>query len=434
MFVCPEIEKVNLTPRQLFYLYVLETRYDTNKRMIEGIDADGDNGNWELLKKGLNAQRNLNQIWYAKRESLKTLSGFRMPSNAKTIAEFATHTSIAISTNFTDTNKFYWGISDIFEAKSGFWFTVFTPDGLFFAKPKATGQDRGLILPKDIMISQEFSKVLNYEGETTGDIKISIPPTIIPKVVNASYKEMAVRKEIARQNYIVFNAPAVYSVCDYVRSYNGLRYVILSGRKVAKNLYQYTAVLEVKENFSFSGADVQFSQIYDSLNAQYVRGWQGIERHFRITSPNNTLNYAFTPNIEIQVKNNMVNGLTLIEHYDTYDAFTPSSGTWVVPKTGVYLLFLKARIIHQPVSSFSANSFVRFQVKKGSSWYRRIVHYNLSRFKTIDTAIQLNLTTNDNVTFWFRTGDGANPRFWNLDRWDNFTEGHHFDIEVWRIF
>jgi len=110
-------------------------------------------------------------------------------------------------------------------------------------------------LERDIIIRQDMSKTVNYYGETTGDILINAIGNVKPSKVTSAYKDMAVNKYIASQNYIVFQATKVYAVCDTVRSWDGRKYVILSGRKQDKNTYVYTAVLESSTEGSYSAAD-----------------------------------------------------------------------------------------------------------------------------------------------------------------------------------
>jgi len=264
MFICPEIEKVGMTARQLFKAYVLESRYDTNETVIEGIGADGDSGQWNLLKRGYVRKTDTEPKWFAKPESLQTLGSFPLDGIARTVAEFGTHTGIAIIQSFTNTDAFYWNTDDVFELASSYWFTILTPDGLTFATPKATGKERGMVLKSDLVIRESDralinkGSVINYRGESTGDILISANTQINPALITDTYKDMAVNKEIARRNYIVFNAPAVYNLLDYVTTYDGVKYVIMSGRKVQKDVYEYTAVKEVTDSRSYTGADVGF--------------------------------------------------------------------------------------------------------------------------------------------------------------------------------
>ncbi len=262
MFICPEIEKVPMTARQLFELYVCEKRIDTNAAQIEGISADGSSGTWTLLKKGWDLIPQMRGSgtaprWYVKDDSLKTFGTFPYltPAAGKSIAAFSAHTGIPIGTNFTNSDTLHWAAANAFELRSDFWFTVYTADGLTLAVPQATGLDRGLVLERDVLIRQDFCKTVNYSGEAEGDVLVAATGNVQPQQITSAYKDMAVNKFVALQNYIVFAAHEVYFACDTVRSWDGRKYVILSGRKQDKDTYVYTAILESLSTGSYSAAD-----------------------------------------------------------------------------------------------------------------------------------------------------------------------------------
>lgn len=244
MFICPEIETVGFTAEQLFNLFVCEKRADTNETSIQGITADGDSGTWQRLKRGYVQSGSQNLSWFAKEAILKMLGKFPPVHGDYTLAGLTARTGIAVSQNFTDAQTYRVDADDAFALESPFWFTVITPDGLRFMLPQGTGTDRGLVLQSDCVLRQIFDRGdIGYFGEGCG-VEIYPSGAIYLPSLAAQEKSRAINKFMASQNYIVFAAPKVYAAGDYVRSWDGRKYVVLSGRKVDVTTWHYTAVLE----------------------------------------------------------------------------------------------------------------------------------------------------------------------------------------------
>lgn len=432
MFICPEIDKSGMSAKALFNLYVLEKRIYTNESSIEGISADGDSGRWGLFRKGLdrdNQNRIIEPRWYAK--NLTHQSGIGIPSSKKTIAEWASYTGIAIEKNFTDTNSFYWGAKDIWRLVSSYWFTILTPSGLYFAKPDGTGSDRGIILEKDIVIRMINDKTIDYDGETGADYTVRGNSIVVPETIDSTYKTMAINKEVAKQNYIIFNSPNIFSVCDYVRSYDGVKYVILSGRKVTKDLYQYTAVKEAKDSYSFSGADVSSADVFDAVNASMVRGVSGIpaERHLRIS-----ILGSISLNEGSYILINTANFGSLTEEWDVFNAYNPASGVWTVPRTGYYVLFLKLHLYENAEpSAFNHSTEIHFRISKNGSGYQQLWHRWFQRYAgQFQDSIVLYLTKDDSIDFYFWYNCSfSTGGLWNTSSGNS--DDKAFDCQIWRI-
>lgn len=250
MFICPEIETVGFTPRQLFNIFVCEKRADTNETFIQGITADGDNGTWQRLKRGYVKADDVSPSWFAKEASLKMLGRFPPLHGDYTRTSFTARTGIALDSNFTDTQTYRMDAADAFELDSPFWFTVMTPDGLSLMLPEAAGTDRGTVFQSDVVLRQIFDRDdVGYCGEGA-DVEIYPSGAVYLPSLAAQEKSRAINKFRASLNYIVFAASKVYACGDYVRSWDGRRYVILSGRRVDVSTWHYTAVLECTDVYS----------------------------------------------------------------------------------------------------------------------------------------------------------------------------------------
>lgn len=258
MFTCYEIETTGYTPRQLLELFVMEKRAETNLTQIQGIDADGDDGIWSRFKKGYEKNNDVNFSWFAKDGTLATAGTFPRIAygTTKTIAEFATHTGIAIDNQTGITDALYWTGNDALDLKSDYFFTVLTPDGLTLVLPEATGTFRGNLNKDNCVLRVLSDKIINYAGESTGDVFIANGGDVQPVLITDTYKQLAVNKANAAANYIVFSAVKIYVVGDWVCDWDGNKYVIMSGRKVDTDVWHYTAVKEYIDSGAFAGADV----------------------------------------------------------------------------------------------------------------------------------------------------------------------------------
>jgi microcystin-dependent protein len=243
MFVCPEVERVGYTARELVSMYVNEKRIATNAATIQGSTADGNNGVWQGFKRGYVREDDLDFKWFAKSAAYPFFGRFPELNGELTVANAATRMNIAIE-NQTGLEGVYWRVKNIFDIDSPFWFTAFTPDGLSFMLPAATGTDRGTVFKSDCIARQDFDRGIGYYGSGE-DIEVYPNGNVLLPSVSAAIAAMVVNKAIAAANYIVFAAAKVYAAGDYVRSWDGRKYVVLSGRKIDSTpTYAYTAVLE----------------------------------------------------------------------------------------------------------------------------------------------------------------------------------------------
>lgn len=259
MFVCPEVEKNSKSFIEQINNSVAFKAIDTNAAFYEGRKIDGSEDKFYLARRGLDAASGTYPRWYAKPDSLKFFGGSFAPlpfGTSKTITEFAAWCGVEIAQNFTNTDPLYWAARSFAELVSDYFFTAFTPDGISLVIPRGTGTNRGQLKEADCLIRVISEKTFNFEGETTGDILIAATGNIQPASITDAYKQMAVNKATAAANYIIFTAQYAYSCGDYVRSWDGVKYVVVSGAKDSETgLYRYTGVKEILTSGSFVEAD-----------------------------------------------------------------------------------------------------------------------------------------------------------------------------------
>lgn len=246
MFVCPEIERGGYTARELIGMYVNEKRLATTAATIQGATADGNNGVWQTFKRGYIREDDIDLKWFAKSTAYPLFGRFPELRGDFSFTEAAARMQVAIDnqTGLSDVTEFYYRVKRMFEIDSPYWFTVYSPDGLKFILPSASGTDRGTVFKSECIIRQDFERGIGYYGSGE-DVEVYPDGNVLLPSISASIASMVVNKATASANYIVFAAAKIYAAGDYVRSWDGRKYVVLSGRKLDSSpTYAYTAVLE----------------------------------------------------------------------------------------------------------------------------------------------------------------------------------------------
>lgn len=244
MFVCPEIERCGYSAEQLVGLYVNEKRIDTNATQIQGMSADGDSGVWQRFKHGHVKQDDIEPVWFAKQSAYSLFGRFPELRGDLTVAEAATRMQVAIDNRTGLSGDLYWRVRNVFEIDSPFWFTIYSPEGIAFMLPEASGADRGTIFRSDCLLRQDFDRSIGYYG-SGADVEVYPGGNVLFPSTLAVLASMAVNKARASANYLTFAAVKVYQPGDFARSWDGRKFVILSGRKIDSTpTYAYTGVLE----------------------------------------------------------------------------------------------------------------------------------------------------------------------------------------------
>jgi len=287
MFICFEVEKVKQSKNRLLKEQVFYQIPDTNQTEVEGIENDGDTGIYTKLyeQDQLTPRKLENKSVFTKVPQY--LGSFPLTGTLKSIADMETLTGINIEQNFVNTDDFHIRAEKYTDILSSFWYTVFTSSGLEFITPDASGADKGQVFKDDIISSVQTDKIFNYTGETGADILISASSGVLPELITDVYKNMAVSKEISRNNYIIFRSNEIMEPGDYVRLYESVRYyngtayqyetrhIVLSGRKIDAMTYEYTAVLVVSFDATYVGADVTPERILVGGTARtIIDAWQ----------------------------------------------------------------------------------------------------------------------------------------------------------------
>lgn len=258
MFYCPEIDTDTAYTR--WAKWGLTVAYKTGDYLTDTIDAsiaDGNySGKWERLKRTMNNESGTSPAWYVSDVAALQYGTFAVNSTvSKTITELASVITIDIDNQTGITDGLYWQVSDLLKLYSDYFFIVYTPAGLTFAKPMAWGTDRGIVYNEDVIFKTTFDKTFNYTGESTGDIFISSLGDVQPSIITSAYKQLAVNKMKASANTVVFTSGTLCKPGDYMRTADGVKYVILHGETIGTGKYRYTAVLEVTDSLTFTASD-----------------------------------------------------------------------------------------------------------------------------------------------------------------------------------
>lgn len=208
-------------------------------------------------------------VWLYATESVRAYQTSRaVVTPNKTLAGFAAEMAVSLTTNLTNiaSNDLFWNVKNVGEVWASYWYTILTETGLWLVSPQrltTSSEISGKVIARSISKGQTPV----YTGESGGDYKIGTQDDNIgPETITATFKKLAMDKELSQDTVITIQSSAEANPLDYYND-DGTIYLVVSRGSDSDGNYIYTAVKEIDNIYTFSGSDIVISDPWHYVGA-----------------------------------------------------------------------------------------------------------------------------------------------------------------------